>query len=571
MWSSTLTPGVDTIFKWGFTNHNGIPGQDDSRCFSTLAEFQIWTAHPDSQHTCTGASQPPLVDLIYTCPDQRTIPEEPNGIYANPQWNLVHIPGITSVDNPPVPNETNGAYIMIPSANSPAIDAAMRIPGINDNYAGSGPDIGAFEVGLDTQAPSIPGGLQSLAISPSRIALTWNPSTDNTRVLGYVIYRNGNPISFTTMNYYLDYNLNAATNYNYQVSAYDINGLESGRSNSVSSTTFSNSLPVLNPIGSQTVYEGFSLIITLSGSDLDIDNVLTYSATNLPSGAVFNSTTKTFSWIPGYTQSGVYTVHFQVDDGQGGIDFEDVAINVIDLNPVNLKVVKLQYGQPVPALGILNYTGAKDSWLAASTANIGYYERGASTVVDYRNTAGGTGADVGFYWFNLSAIPSTAQIVSAKLQLYSVANTFDSPGTIPIYLVQTLPPNQNVNWVEGIGTSTFSQNGGTSWNAKTNISGIKPLYTWSSNLGRYSVVGDLSSAYSGAAIGSIFFAKANGEYNSTDLSSAIQSVINNGYKYEGLSVDMGVGATSGVRKDNIATKEYSNVTSRPALFIYYTS
>ncbi len=200
-------------------------------------------------------------------------------------------------------------------------------------------------------------------------------------------------------------------------------------------------------------------------------------------------------------------------------------------------------------------------------ANTGYYERGASTVVDYRN---GPGYDVGFYWFNLSAIPSTAQIVSAKLQLYSVANTFDAAGTIPIFLVQTLPPNQNVNWVEGSGSTTYSQYGGTSWLKKSNVSGSQPMYTWSNNAGRYAT-GDLSSAYSGSAVGSIFFAQANGEYNSTDLSSAIQTVITNGYKYEGLSVDMGAGATSGMRKDNIATKEYFNVTSHPALFIYYTS
>ena len=34
-------------------------------------------------------------------------------------------------------------------ANSPAIDKALRLPNIADRFAGSGPDIGPFESGLD--------------------------------------------------------------------------------------------------------------------------------------------------------------------------------------------------------------------------------------------------------------------------------------------------------------------------------------------------------------------------------------------------------------------------------------
>jgi hypothetical protein len=42
----------------------------------------------------------------------------------------------------------------MPLAGSPAIDAAVRMPGINDIYTGLGPDIGAFENGLDTVPPA---------------------------------------------------------------------------------------------------------------------------------------------------------------------------------------------------------------------------------------------------------------------------------------------------------------------------------------------------------------------------------------------------------------------------------
>jgi hypothetical protein len=88
--------------------------------------------------------------------------------------------------------------------------------------------------------------------------------------------------------------------------------------------------PVLNAIGNKAVNEGATLTFTLSASDADGD-ALTYSASNLPVGATFNSTTRTFSWTPGYSQAGVYaSVHFQVSDGKM-TDYEDITITVGNL------------------------------------------------------------------------------------------------------------------------------------------------------------------------------------------------------------------------------------------------
>ena len=43
----------------------------------------------------------------------------------------------------------------------------------------------------DTQPPTVPTGLAASVISPSRVDLTWNTSTDNVGVSGYTVYRNG--------------------------------------------------------------------------------------------------------------------------------------------------------------------------------------------------------------------------------------------------------------------------------------------------------------------------------------------------------------------------------------------
>jgi hypothetical protein len=51
-------------------------------------------------------------------------------------------------------NAAAGDYRL--QAGSPGIDAGLRLPGINDTYQGSAPDIGAFELaaGPDVTRPA---------------------------------------------------------------------------------------------------------------------------------------------------------------------------------------------------------------------------------------------------------------------------------------------------------------------------------------------------------------------------------------------------------------------------------
>jgi hypothetical protein len=85
--------------------------------------------------------------------------------------------------------------------------------------------------------------------------------------------------------------------------------------------------PVLASIGNKTVTEGQSLQFTISATDPDGDS-LTYSASNLPTGASFNGTSRAFSWTPDSTQAGSYqNVHFEVTDGVL-VDSENITITV---------------------------------------------------------------------------------------------------------------------------------------------------------------------------------------------------------------------------------------------------
>ena len=74
--------------------------------------------------------------------------------------------------------------------------------------------------------------------------------------------------------------------------------------------------PVLSSIGNKSIYENNLLEFTISAVDPDGDT-LTYSASNLPSGASFNPDTKIFSWTPISEQAGTYpNVYFEVGDGE---------------------------------------------------------------------------------------------------------------------------------------------------------------------------------------------------------------------------------------------------------------
>ncbi|MGH7438182.1 MAG: putative Ig domain-containing protein, partial [Polyangiaceae bacterium] len=74
--------------------------------------------------------------------------------------------------------------------------------------------------------------------------------------------------------------------------------------------------PTLQPVGDKSVTEGQLLTFGVSATDPDSSDTLTYSASNLPSGARFDPATHTFSWIPSSAQVGSYpNVGFTVTDG----------------------------------------------------------------------------------------------------------------------------------------------------------------------------------------------------------------------------------------------------------------
>jgi|GEM_PF-5821192 len=101
------------------------------------------------------------------------------------------------------------------------------------------------------------------------------------------------------------------------------------------SLTLNNEPPVLASIGNQVINEGSNLAFSISATDPNPGQTLTYSMTGAPSGATLNPTTGAFSWTPGELQGpGTYNVTFTAaDDGSPSLsDSEVVTITVNEVN-----------------------------------------------------------------------------------------------------------------------------------------------------------------------------------------------------------------------------------------------
>lgn len=116
------------------------------------------------------------------------------------------------------------------------------------------------------------------------------------------------------------------------------------------------SLPQL--LAQLTLEDSLLTFIVPEGTDSDLEDAgkLTYTATNLPRGATFDPTTRSFSWTPDFTQAGDYTVTFTVkdantdgnNDGKDTLtDSKDVKIRVdnVNLNPEFVRLDAQTYAE----------------------------------------------------------------------------------------------------------------------------------------------------------------------------------------------------------------------------------
>jgi hypothetical protein len=123
-----------------------------------------------------------------------------------------------------------------------------------------------------------------------------------------------------------------------------------------------NDPPVIQGLSSKEVPENQELAFSVSA--IDPDDVVTYSATDLPAGASLDASTGAFTWTPTYDQAGTYDVTFKAEDPDGLFDEEVVTITVVEYKPDGL--IKLGSGNFI-GNGVYNTTGANQTRSTTAT------------------------------------------------------------------------------------------------------------------------------------------------------------------------------------------------------------
>jgi chitodextrinase len=119
----------------------------------------------------------------------------------------------------------------------------------------------------DKKAPSSPEKLKASSVTVTEVSLTWSPASDNVKVKGYDIIRNGIKVGTTTKTSYLSKNLVPGKKYTYAVRAYDISGNLSDNSTSVDVTTLKDvQIPTAPSELKITAIEGSSVSLAWTAS-----------------------------------------------------------------------------------------------------------------------------------------------------------------------------------------------------------------------------------------------------------------------------------------------------------------
>jgi fibronectin type 3 domain-containing protein len=98
-------------------------------------------------------------------------------------------------------------------------------------------------VTTESGVPTMPADISATAASDSEIDVIWTASTDDVGLAGYYVYRDGSLINTAADASYTDTGLAPETNCCYQVSAYDDDGNESGKSTEACATTNADETP----------------------------------------------------------------------------------------------------------------------------------------------------------------------------------------------------------------------------------------------------------------------------------------------------------------------------------------
>jgi large repetitive protein len=220
--------------------------------------------------------------------------------------------------------------------------------------------------------------------------------------------------------------------------------------------------PVITAIPAQSTNENQLLSLTLSASDQNAGEALTWSVSGLPNNYTLTPGTNgnaILAITPTYASAGVYNVTVNISDPRGGSDSKQFTLTVNDKDP-NLKVFMRIQGEAVPAVGL--------PWNSISNQFSSNLKNsfGETTSIGLNFTSGYNVGDQGAVTGNNSGI-----YPDAVLKTYFMFGAFGWMPQTGVAVITGLNPGQTYN-ITLLGSSVWNittDNGNTDYT----INGVK--------------------------------------------------------------------------------------------------
>jgi predicted glycoside hydrolase/deacetylase ChbG (UPF0249 family) len=225
-----------------------------------------------------------------------------------------------------------------------------------------------------------------------------------------------------------------------------------------------NEAPVAYTLENQTVNQDLSFNYTFQAfTDVDISDVLTYTATNVPSWVIFNNGTRTFSGLPTNNNVGTSTITVIATDLSGATTSASFNLTVVNVNdsPVAYVLTNQSVNQDVS----FNYTFAAFTDVDISYGDVLTYTAPNKpdwlSIDSETRTFSGlpTNANVGTSTITVISTDLSGATASASFTL-TVVNVNDAPtGSVTISGIltqgQTLTANNTLADIDGLRTFTY--------------------------------------------------------------------------------------------------------------------
>ena len=319
----------------------------------------------------------------------------------------------------------------------------------------------------DTTPPTVPTGLVAVAISPTQIRLTWNPSTDNVGVTGYLVYNadTGSVIATTTTTSFthsglVPGSLVPGTTHNYRVSAFDAVPNHSPWTDPPVSVT------MLPPDTTAPSTPTEILVSAVSSSQINLswapstDNVKVTRYIVRRDGVRVATPVSTSYADTGLSAATTYSYTVAARDAAGNISPYSTSVSVTTASAADTTAPSAPTGLTAAAAGS---SGANMSW-SASTDDVGV----TGYIVRRNGVQVGTPVSTSYADAGLSAATTYSYTVAASDAAGNISSDSTSVSVTTAGAADTTPPTTPT----GLTAAAGSSGANLSWSASTDNVGV---------------------------------------------------------------------------------------------------